>query len=348
MTMRVLLTGHLGYIGSVMAPMLFDAGYDVVGLDSGLFEECTLGPVRRNDIPNLRRDLRDLEPSDLDGLDAIIHLGALSNDPIGNLDETWTRDINDRASVRLAELARAAGVGRFLFSSSCIMYGMSQVADVDETSPLDPQTEYARSKARSEEAIGALASDTFSPVFLRNGTIYGLSPRMRFDTVLNNLVASAVTTGVVVVQGDGSPWRPVVHVEDVCRAFIHVLEAPRDAIHAEAFNTGANHLNHRVIDLARIAVAAVPGSELEVRSEPSADRRTYRADFGKFARTFTGFEFKWSAEEGARRLADQLVEVGLSAGDFDGPRYVRLRWLNSLLESGRIDGALRWVPEPSR
>jgi nucleoside-diphosphate-sugar epimerase len=223
---RVLLTGHLGYIGSVMAPMLVEAGYDVVGLDSGLFADCTLVPdVAR--IPEIPRDLRDVRPGDLDGFDAVVHLGALSNDPIGNLDESWTRDINDLASVRLAQLARDAGVERFLFSSSCIMYGMSEVADVDETSPLAPQTEYARSKARSEEAIKALATDQFSPVFLRNGTIYGISPRMRFDTVLNNLVASAATTGRVVVQGDGSPWRPVVHVEDVARAFIHVLEAPR-------------------------------------------------------------------------------------------------------------------------
>jgi nucleoside-diphosphate-sugar epimerase len=341
---RVLVTGHLGYIGSVMVPMLVEAGYDVVGLDSGLFAECTLVPDGAI-VPELHRDLRDLRPGDLDGFDAVIHLGALSNDPIGNLDERWTRDINDLASVRLAELARDAGVERFLFSSSCIMYGMSEVAEVDETSPLAPQTEYARSKARSEEAIRALASDAFSPVFLRNGTIYGMSPRMRFDTVLNNLVASAATTGRVVVQGDGSPWRPVVHVEDVVRAFVHVLEAPREAIHAEAFNTGANHLNHRVIDLARIAASVVPGAELEVRSEPSADRRTYRADFGKFARTFPDFEFLWNAESGARNLADTFAHIGLTRDDFDGPRYVRLRWLTLLLESGRLDESLRWARE---
>jgi nucleoside-diphosphate-sugar epimerase len=341
---RVLLTGHLGYIGSVMAPMLVEAGYDVVGLDSGLFADCTLVPdVAR--IPEIPRDLRDVRPGDLDGFDAVVHLGALSNDPIGNLDERWTRDINDLASVRLAQLARDAGVERFLFSSSCIMYGMSEVAEVDETSPLAPQTEYARSKARSEEAIKALATDQFSPVFLRNGTIYGISPRMRFDTVLNNLVASAATTGQVVVQGDGSPWRPVVHVEDVARAFIHVLEAPRETIHAEAFNTGANHLNHRVIELARIAASVVPGAELEVRSEPSADRRTYRADFGKFARTFPDFSFLWNAETGARSLADTFARIGLTRDAFEGPRYVRLRWLNLLLESGRLDASLRWTQE---
>ena len=241
---RVLVTGHQGYIGSVLAPMLADRGYDVVGLDSGYFRECILVPPV--ELPTIERDIRDIQREDLDGVYAIVHLAALSNDPIGNLSSDWTRQINDDASVRLARLARDVGSERFLFSSSCIMYGMSEAVEVDETAPLKPQTEYARSKARSEAGIGELASDTFSPTYLRNGTVYGVSPRMRFDTVLNNLVASAVATGRVVVNGDGSPWRPVVHVEDVARAFIHVLEAPRELVHDQAFNTGANHLNHRV------------------------------------------------------------------------------------------------------
>ena len=228
-SMRVLITGHEGYIGSVMAPLFADAGHDVVGLDTGYFRDCTLLPPRAG-IPTIDKDIRDLTPDDLRGFDAVVHLAALSNDPIGNLNEGWTAEINDRGSRRLAELAKAAGVRRFLFSSSCIMYGMSDAGVVDEESPLDPQTEYARSKVRSEQAIRELASDDFSPTFLRNGTVYGLSPRMRFDTVFNNLMGSAVTTGQLIIRSDGKPWRPVVHVTDVSRAFLTVAESPLDTI----------------------------------------------------------------------------------------------------------------------
>jgi nucleoside-diphosphate-sugar epimerase len=293
-------------------------------------------------VPTIERDIRDVRREDVEGVYAVVHLAALSNDPIGNLNDDWTRQINDDASARLARFARDAGAERFLFSSSCIMYGMSEAAEVDETTPLNPQTEYARSKARSETAIGELASDTFSPTFLRNGTVYGLSPRMRFDTVLNNLVGSAVATGRVVVNGDGSPWRPVVHVVDVARAFVHLLEAPRELVHNQAFNVGAGHLNHRVRELADLAVAAVPGATLEIRKEPSADRRTYRADFGKFARAFPDFAFEWTAESGSRALAGSLADVGLTRADFEGPHFTRLRWLQRLLELGDLDLDLRW------
>ena len=338
----VLVTGHRGYLGSVMAPFLLQRGYDVVGLDVGYFDDCTItaDPV---EIPSINKDIRDLARADLRAFYAVIHLAALSNDPIGNLDETWTEDINHRSSVRLAELAREADVRRFLFSSSCIMYGSSSLDTVDENSPLDPRTTYARSKVKSEEAIRELARDGFSPTFLRNGTVYGLSPRMRFDTVLNDLTGAALANRRVVVFGDGKPWRPVVHVQDVAAAFCQVLEAPVSAIHNEAFNTGADHLNHRVIELAEIAADLVPGCELEVRGEPGADQRTYRASFEKFARAFPDFEFRWDAVSGAKQLIEDYRRIGLDAALFADARFVRLRWLNRLLDSGQLDGSLRWT-----
>ncbi len=339
---RVLVTGHLGYIGSVMAPHLLKAGYDVVGLDSGYYADCTFVPDQAT-IPAIRKDVRDVTPEDLRGIDAVVHLAALSNDPIGNLDETWTEEINHRASVQLAEVAREAGVRRFLFSSSCIMYGMSEAADVTEESPLDPQTTYARSKVKSERAISELTSDSFSPTYLRNGTIYGVSPRMRFDTVLNNFVGMAAATRKLVVHSDGQPWRPVVHVQDVARAFERVLAAPAEDVHNQAFNTGANHLNHRVGELAQIVVDTVPGCVLEVRADPSADQRTYRADFGKFARTFPDFKFKWTAQSGARELYSAFRAVGLTPELFADKRFTRLKWLRHLLDTGSLDKSLHWA-----
>jgi nucleoside-diphosphate-sugar epimerase len=252
-TNRIMITGNNGYIGSVLAPSLRRAGYDVVGLDTNYFAECQLIPELA-DIPTLRRDLRDLQAEDLRGVNAVVHLGALSNDPVGNLNEAWTRQINLEGTIRLANIAKRAGVRRFIFSSSCIMYGTSELAVADETSPLAPQTEYARSKVLAEIALRELADDKFSPTYCRNGTIYGLSSRMRFDTVLNDLMASAYTTGRVEVHSDGKPWRPVVHVEDVACAFQTVLEAPQELIHNQAFNVGAEHLNCQIRALAEIAV----------------------------------------------------------------------------------------------
>jgi nucleoside-diphosphate-sugar epimerase len=341
MAKRVLMTGHNGYIGSVMAPYFVRAGYAVVGLDTGYFKPCRLVPDQTG-IPWVCKDLRDLELEDLKSFDAVVHLGALSNDPIGNLNEAWTEEINFCASARLAELAKAAGVERFLFSSSCIMYGMSEAAVVTEESSLDPKTEYARSKVKSERAIAELAGDGFSPTFLRNGTIYGVSPGMRFDTVFNDLIGAAVTTGKVTVYSDGKPWRPVVHVQDVARAFLTVLEAPIGDVWNQAFNTGANHLNHQIIELAEIVVDTVPGSRLEVVAQRGADQRTYKADFGKFARTFPNFSFKWTAKEGARELYETFKTIGLTYDNFVDKRFTRLKWLRYLLDSGRLDGSLRW------
>ena len=340
--MRVLITGHLGYVGSVLTPLAVEAGHDVAGLDTGYFAECTLVPEQLS-VPTIRKDLRDLTPADLQGFEAVMHLGALSNDPIGNLNAAWTEEINFKASVRLADLAKAAGVRRFLFSSSCIMYGMSTTEVMTEESPLDPKTEYARSKVRAEQAIAKLADAAFSPTFLRNGTIYGLSPRMRFDTVLNNLAGSAVATGKVVLHSDGKPWRPVAHVQDIARAFLHVLEAPVEMVHNQAFNNGEERMNHQVIELAEAVVRAVPGATLECLASPDADQRTYRTDFGKFARTFPDFAFRWSVQDGAKELSDAFRAIGLAHETFIDRRFTRLTWLRYLLESGRLDQSLRWT-----
>jgi nucleoside-diphosphate-sugar epimerase len=339
---RVLVTGHRGYIGSVLAPHLVERGYDVVGLDTGFYDECTL-VADPFEIPELRKDLRDLAPEDVQGFGAVVHLGALSNDPIGNLNAHWTEAINHEASVRLAELAREAGVRRFLFSSSCIMYGMSAAGVVDATAPLDPQTEYARSKVKSERAIAELAGADFAPTFLRNGTVYGLSPRMRFDTVLNDLCGAAFTTSRIEIRGDGTPWRPVVHVEDVARSFERVLQAPLADVAGEAFNTGADALNYQVIELARIVAGVVPGCEVEILARRDADQRTYRADFGKFARTFPDFEWRWDARSGARDLVERFERIGLTHEQYTDAHYTRLRWLSRLREVGRLDDSLRWT-----
>jgi len=338
---RILMTGHRGYLGSVMAPHFVQAGYDVTGMDTGYFDDCTLVDDAAA-IPTIRKDIRDLEPADLHGYDAVVHLAALSNDPIGNLNDGWTEDINFRSSARLAELAREAGARRFLFSSSCIMYGVADAAVATEESPLNPQTTYARSKVLAEAAIRDLATDSFSPVFLRNGTVYGLSPRMRFDTVLNNLVGFAASTGKVTVYSDGSPWRPVLHVADVARAFQAVLEAPREAVHNQAINIGANSLNHRIRELAEFTLDAVPGSSLEVVARADADQRTYCADFSKFARLLPEFRFEWTARQGARQLADAFKRLNLGAAEFTDRRFSRLKWLRHLLDAGRLDQSLRW------
>jgi nucleoside-diphosphate-sugar epimerase len=339
---RVLVTGSTGYLGSIMAPWLKNAGYDVVGLDCNYFLNCSLVPDR-DTIRTVQRDLRDLKPTDLEGFDAVIHLAALSNDPIGNLSEDWTRDINHFGTVRLAEYAKKAGVRRFIFSSSCIMYGMSEIAEANEDAPLAPQTEYARSKVTAEAALRDMADDNFSPVYCRNGTVYGLSPRMRFDTVLNNLMGMAVTTGRVEVHSDGTPWRPVVHVQDVARYFQLMLEAPLQDIHNEAFNMGADKLNHQIRQLAEVVTETVPGCELQMVPQAGADQRTYKAGFNKFKRVFPEFEFKWTPRDGARELYEAFMAIGLTHADFKDKRFTRLSWLRFLLDSGQVDGDLRWT-----
>jgi nucleoside-diphosphate-sugar epimerase len=339
---RILVTGNNGYIGSVMAPWLRSQGYDVVGLDTGYFRACML-VADHDGIPTIRKDLREVTAKDLFGFDAVIHLAALSNDPIGNLNAAWTGEINGQGTIRLARLAKQAGVPRFIFSSSCIMYGMSEATVVDENAPLAPQTEYARSKVDAEMALSRLADDNFSPTFCRNGTVYGLSPCMRFDTVLNNLMGSAFTTGHVAIHSDGTPWRPVVHVQDVARAFQAVLEAPPEFIHNQAFNTGADDLNHQICELGQIVCETVAACELQIVPQPEADQRTYKADFAKFKRTFPAFEFRWTVRKGAEELHTSFRRIGLTLEDFNDKRFSRLYWLRHLLDTGSLDDSLRWT-----
>ncbi|NUS09358.1 MAG: SDR family oxidoreductase [Nonomuraea sp.] len=337
--MRVLLTGHQGYLGTVMAPMLAEAGHQVVGLDSGLFADCVLGPAPEA-VEAHAVDLRDAGPEHVAGFDAVIHLAALSNDPLGALAPDLTYDINHHASVRLARLAKEAGVRRFLYASTCSVYGASGGGDLlDEEAPLRPVTPYAESKVRVEDDLAALADDDFTPVFLRNATAFGFSPRLRADIVLNNLVGHAHLTGEVRVLSDGTPWRPLVHARDIADAFIAALGAPREAVHATAFNVGTEVNNVTVAEIAAEVVAAVPGSTLSITGETGADPRSYRVDFSRI-RAALGYEARWTVKAGAVELIDAYREHGLTRHDFDR-RFTRLARLADRRESGTVDDTLR-------
>ena len=339
--MRVLVTGHRGYIGTVMVPMLVQAGHIVVGLDSDLFEQCTFQPGMF-DVPSLRVDLRDVQIRDLDGFDAIIHLAALSNDPLSDLNPDITYDINHFASVRLARLAKDARVSRFLYSSSCSSYGQAGDNFVDETAPLNPITAYAISKVRVEQDVARLANDRFSPTFLRNATAYGVSPRLRFDLVLNNLTAWAYAKGRVHIKSDGTPWRPIVHIEDIARAFLAVLGAPREIVHNEALNVGQTEENYRIRELADIVQDVVPGSQIDYAKDGGPDPRCYRVEFGKIQRLLPEFKPQWNARRGAEDLYDAYRRGGLVIEDCEGPKFKRIDHLKYLLATDRVDSTLRW------
>ncbi|MFI5718518.1 NAD-dependent epimerase/dehydratase family protein [Nocardia sp. NPDC051750] len=338
--MRVLVTGHQGYLGTVMVPVLRARGHDVVGLDTGLFADCVLGPPPQ-DPPMLTVDLRDVSAGQLTGVDAVIHLAALSNDPLGALIPEITHDINHRASVRLARLAKDAGVRRFLYASTCSVYGAAGDGLVDEQAPLRPITPYAESKVRVEDDLVTLADADFAPVFLRNATAFGFSPRLRADIVLNNLVGHAVLDGVVKVLSDGTPWRPLVHAEDIAEAFAVCLEAPAAAISCRAYNIGTETNNCTVAEIAQAVAAAVPGSEVVITGESGADPRSYRVDFGA-ARRDLDYTARWTVAAGAAQLYTEYVACGLTAADFSG-RFVRLARLRQLGESGAVDATLRRV-----
>lgn len=339
--MRVLLTGHKGYIGTILAPLLQATGHDVVGLDTDWFEQCTFSGEMPA-VKSVRKDVRDITRRDVEGFDAVIHLAGLSNDPLGDYKPLITREINEKASIRLAELARDVGVERFLFASSCSNYGASGSDFLTEESVFKPVTPYGVSKVKVEQALCQMADETFSPTYVRASTAYGASPRLRFDLVINNLTAWAFTTGRVRLKSDGSPWRPVVHVEDIAGAYVAILHAPRDTVHNEAFNVGSTTENYQVCELADIVKEIVPGCEIQYARHAGPDKRCYRVDCNKIATMLRDYKPQWTARRGIEQLYSIYRKVGLRLGDFEGPRYKRIGALKRMVAEGVLSEEFRW------
>lgn len=339
--MRVLVTGNLGYIGTILTPMLKERGHKVTGLDVDFYSTCTFGNGLI-EIPTIKKDIRDIVIDDLENFDAICHLAALSNDPLGNLNPDLTFDINYKASVKLARLAKQAGVRRFIFSSSCSNYGAGGQEMLDEDSPFNPVTPYGKSKVLVEKEVSLLADENFSPTFLRNATVYGVSPRLRFDLVLNNLVAWAFTTNKIMLKSDGSPWRPIVHIKDVAQAFIAVLEAPTKLVHNKAFNVGVTKDNIQIRDIARIVSQIVPRSHVEFSSDASSDKRCYKVNCSRLPNTIADFEPQWNIRKGAAELYKTYKKFGLTLEEFEGPKYQRISHIRMLIKEGILDNQLRY------
>ncbi len=341
--MRVLVTGSEGYIGCLLAPYLVERGHEVVGLDAGFYKAGWLYNDGSPGVETLNKDIRHLEEADLDGFDAVVHMAELSNDPLGQLAPDVTRKINHGGSVHVAEKAKAAGVTRFVYTSSCSVYGAAVEDIVDEDSPLAPQTEYAVCKQLVERDVGVMADDGFSPTFLRNATAYGASPRLRFDIVLNNLAGLAWTTREIRMESDGTPWRPLVHVLDICQTIRAVLEAPRETIHGQILNTGAPEANYQIREIADLVGRVFPGCEVAV-GDRGADQRSYRVSFTKLHDLLPELQFQWDPERGAQQLLEVFSRVDLSEEDFISRKYTRLKQIDYLLRTNQIDASFLWQP----
>jgi len=338
--MKVLVTGSYGYIGTILVPLLIKKGHEVIGLDTDYYERCTFtGDVP--EIKTIKKDVRDIEKHDVEGFDAIIHLAGLSNDPLGDYRPELTEDINEKASIKLAKLAKKSGVKRFLFASSCSNYGEAGDKFLTEEAKFNPVTPYGISKVRVEAALAQMADAEFSPTYIRASTAYGVSPRLRFDLVTNNLTAWAYTTGRVYLKSDGTPWRPIVHIEDISRAYIAALHAPRELIHNEAFNVGMTSENYQMREIAEIVKEVVPGCEIEYAPDAGPDKRCYRVDCNKICCTLHEFKPQWTARRGIEQLYEAYKKVGLSLEEFEGPKYKRIAHIKQLVKEGVLDDSLR-------
>ena len=343
--MNVLITGNQGYIGKVMTKIMLDKGFNVTGLDTDYYYDCDLEHVeekKAHEIKQITKDIRDASEEYFEGIDVVCHLAALSNDPIGELAPRLTKEINYVASVRIAKLAKKMGVKRFLFSSSCSIYGISDEKHLTENSKMNPLTAYAKSKVNTERDISALASDNFSPVFLRNATAYGLSPRFRFDLVLNNLAGYAFTTGKITIKSDGTPWRPLVHIGDISRAFVAVIEAPIESIHNQFFNVGQNKENYQIKDIANAVKNIIPDCDVEYTNEHGGDSRTYNVNFDKIHSTLPGFKPIWDISKGTRELYEAFKKCNLTYDEFMSRKYTRLKHLKYLIENNKLNDELHW------